>query len=219
MIDCTLVKKTLLVLNGSPPSEELLSWRFEDSDQAVAVDGGWYAFQHAGLIPAALIGDFDSCSEYEKIRDQFPGVSVVFDNEQDTTDFQKGIKWIEENTKTDELIILGGFRGRSDHFISNLFNAMKINSSWVVVFDDRIEWIRRVTPSTPLKLSGCKGKSLSVLSFVECNGVSSTGLKWELENDRLSPIEKFSQSNLCVRNEVEISTSRGTLLVIIPKGV
>ena len=54
------VQKILLVLGGDPPSEDLLRWRIEESDLSVAVDSGWLAFRHAGLIPDILIGDMDS---------------------------------------------------------------------------------------------------------------------------------------------------------------
>ena len=54
-------ERTLLVLGGSPPSDELLSWRYEEADHVVAVDSGFLAIQHAGLDPEVLIGDMDSC--------------------------------------------------------------------------------------------------------------------------------------------------------------
>ena len=60
----------MLVLGGSPPSEEMLAWRFEDADHAVAVDSGILAFREAGFEPELLIGDMDSCGLDETLQQE-----------------------------------------------------------------------------------------------------------------------------------------------------
>ena len=49
----------------NPPAEELLTWRLDEANHIVAVDGGWYALK-ADLLPTVIIGDFDSCKELNK---------------------------------------------------------------------------------------------------------------------------------------------------------
>ena len=209
--------KTLLVLNGKAPTEGLLRWRFEESDTIVAVDGGWDVLRNSDLLPDALIGDLDSCEALDQIREDFPELEISHIMDPDTTDFEKAIKWVETHTHTTELIILGGFGKRSDHFLSNLLVSLRIDPTWSVVFDDDSEWISRVSPSSSLLLGGRKETTLSILPLVPCDGVSSKGLKWELTNESLSPDSKFSQSNLCTSDEVEISCASGNLFVILSK--
>ena len=209
--------KTLLVLNGKAPTEGLLRWRFEESDTIVAVDGGWDVLRSSGLLPDALIGDLDSCEALDQIREDFPELEIGRIMDPDTTDFEKAIKWVETHTQTTELIILGGVGKRSDHFLSNLLISLRMNPAWSVVFDDDSEWISRVSPSSSLLLGGRKGTTLSILPLVPCDGVCSRGLKWELTNESLRPDSKFSQSNLCTSDEVEISCEGGKLFVILSK--
>ena len=209
--------KTLLVLNGKAPTDGLLRWRFEESDTIVAVDGGWDVLRNSELLPDALIGDLDSCEALDQIRENFPELKISHILDPDTTDFEKAIKWVGTHTETTELIILGGVGKRSDHFLSNLLVSLRMNPTWSVVFDDDNEWISRVNPSSSLLLGGRKGTTLSILPLVPCNGVCSRGLKWELTNESLSPDSKFSQSNLCTSDEVEISCESGNLFVILSK--
>ena len=163
------------------------------------------------------IGDLDSCEALDQIRENFPELKISHILDPDTTDFEKAIKWVGTHTETTELIILGGVGKRSDHFLSNLLVSLRMNPTWSVVFDDDNEWISRVNPSSSLLLGGRKGTTLSILPLVPCNGVCSRGLKWELTNESLSPDSKFSQSNLCTSDEVEISCESGNLFVILSK--
>ena len=95
----------LLVLAGMPPSDALITWRMEEADHSIAVDGGFLSFRHAGLVPDTLIGDLDSLSDEEHPGSEFPQLKVVHLHDQDTTDFEKALHWIKHNTKTKNLII------------------------------------------------------------------------------------------------------------------
>ena len=54
-----------------------------------------------------------------------------------------------------------------------------------ITFDGNEEWIRRVTSETPLRLAGRNGADLSLLPLIACEGVESSGLKWNLKGDDL----------------------------------
>ena len=100
------VQKILLVLGGDPPSEDLLRWRIEESDLSVAVDSGWLAFRHAGLIPDILIGDMDS---WQGVESDVPNsVEWIIEKDQEKTDFQKAIQWVLSCENPKELVVLGG---------------------------------------------------------------------------------------------------------------
>ena len=208
-----------MVLNGAPPSEELLRWRAEEADHVLAVDGGWHALRHANLLPDVVIGDFDSFEEAVRVKQEFPCITLHHVEDQDRTDFQKACDWVTDYTQTNCLTVLGGLGNRSDHFLSNLFAAMQVDESWVLSFDDDREWIRRITPSTPLVLNGRKGATISLLPLVDCFGVQSSGLCWEITNANFSPATSFSQSNQCETDEVRIECAKGTLFAVVPKGL
>lgn len=208
--------RTLLVLGGSPPSKELLAWRFEEADHTVAVDSGILAFRHAGLEPELLIGDMDSCGFDETFMER-SSPRVLHSSDQETTDFQKALNWVSEETETAELVILGGLGKRSDHFLSNLMTSCAFDQAVGITFDGNEEWIRRVTSETPLRLAGRNGADLSLLPLIACEGVESSGLKWNLQGDDLRIGGKTSQSNEAVSDLVTVSCESGNLFVFLQK--
>ena len=131
------------------------------------------------------IGDGDSCDEFQSLSSDYENMLVIPSIDQDSTDFEKAAIWVNQNTNCSDLVVLGGMGERSDHFLSNLIIAANFNSRWTVTFDDTDEWIRRVTPETPLSLKGRNGSTLSILPIEECK-LSTNGLKWELSDEKLS---------------------------------
>jgi len=207
---------TLFVLGGSPPSDELLAWRYEEADHRVAVDSGFLAFRNAELKPDVLIGDMDSCG-LDESREPEASLRKIKLSDQDTTDFEKALEWVGKETRTGKLVILGGLGGRSDHFLSNLLTACRQEPAFEITFDDEKEWVRRVTGQAPLRLVGRNRTHVSLLPLTPCSKVSTTGLKWNLEEQDLSHYEGSSQSNLAVSDLVTVSCSSGNLFVILQK--
>ena len=207
---------TLFVLGGSPPSDELLAWRYEEADHRVAVDSGFLAFRNADLDPDVVIGDMDSCG-LDESREPDASLRIIKLSEQDTTDFEKALEWMGKETRTGKLVILGGLGGRSDHFLSNLLTVCSQEPGFEITFDDEKEWVRRVTGQTPLRLVGRNRAHVSLLPLTPCSKVLTTGLKWNLEEQELSHDQGSSQSNLAVSDLVTISCSSGNLFVILQK--
>jgi thiamine pyrophosphokinase len=208
----------LLVLAGQPPSDELITWRMEEADYSIAVDGGYLCFRQAGLVPDTLIGDLDSLSEEEHPRSEFPELKVMHLHEQDSTDFEKALNWIQVNTNIKKLIILGGLGKRTDHLTTNLLVASVADQSLEITFDDDQEWMRRVTPSCPLSLHGRKGANLSILPLCESSGVTTKGLQWELNSENIGGSKIVGQSNRCKSDLVEIKCETGNFFVFLEKG-
>ena len=213
------MKKTcLMVLAGAPPSEDLLMWRIEDSDYRIAVDGGFLSFTHADKIPDLLIGDLDSIPHSEELENRYPQLKIVRLREQDTTDFEKALHWVVANLEVSSLIILGALGKRTDHLITNLLVASNIDESFNITLDHDDEWIFRVTPSCPLTLHGRKGVTLSILPIQVVTGVTTKGLKWELDGEKIGGKRIIGQSNLCESDLVEITCQSGSLFVFLQKG-
>lgn len=207
-----------MVLAGQPPSDELITWRMEEADYSIAVDGGYLCFRQAGLVPDTLIGDMDSLSEEEHPGSEFPELKVMHLHEQDSTDFEKALNWIQVNTNIKKLIILGGLGKRTDHLTTNLLVASVADQSLEITFDDDQEWMRRVTPSCPLSLHGRKGANLSILPLCESSGVTTKGLQWELNSENIGGSKIVGQSNRCKSDLVEIKCETGNFFVFLEKG-
>ena len=207
----------LVTLAGHAPSAELLQWRAEEAEISIAVDGGWLAHRHAGVEPDLILGDFDSCGDLQEVEKLFPRSVIERKTDQNQTDFQKALAWLEQRGLPGRLVILGGLGKRTDHCLSNLMIAGRVDPAVEITFDDEHEWIRRITPSIPLVLSGRTGASLSLLPLGEVQEVTSSGLQWELSGADFAWDKMFSQSNRCSKDEVKVSCQSGVLYAFITK--
>ncbi len=204
--------KALVVLGGDPPGSILLEWRMKWADFSIAADAGMKVFAEAGLEPDLLIGDMDSFDPDE--------VSLVCEvdhiENQNRTDFQKALARSEVQG-ADEIVILGGTGGRSDHFLNNLMIAASLSANMAVLFDAQGEIIYRVTPEHPLALQGLVGQTISLIPMGPCKGVTATGLRWPLSEVDMGPGEVLSQSNLADADEIEVRLQGGTLYATVLK--
>jgi len=207
----------LITLAGHAPSSELLQWRAEEAEISIAVDGGWPAHRHAGVEPNIILGDLDSCGDLQEIEKIFPRSVIERRSDQNQTDFEKALGWLEHRGLPGRVIILGGLGKRTDHCLSNLMITARVDPSVEIIFDDEHEWVRRITPVCPLDLSGRADASISLLPVGEVLDVNSSGLQWELSDSDFSWDKLISQSNRCSKDEVNVSCLSGLLYAFVSK--
>ena len=206
-----------MTLGGHAPSAELLKWRVEEAELSIAVDGGCLAHCDADVEPDVILGDFDSCGELSDIEMKFPRSEIHKLPYQEHTDFEKSVSWMINRGVPKQLVILGGLGKRTDHCLSNLMTAARINPSVKVVFDDVHEYVSRITPHSSFSLNGRSGSTLSLLPMGKCEGVESSGLQWELQGVDFSWDRMVSQSNQCVADEVRVECQKGVLFAFVSK--
>ena len=204
--------KVVIVLGGDSPASVLMEWRVKRADFSIAADGGMHAFVASGLEPDLLIGDMDSFVA----KADGPACETVRIESQDQTDFQKALARPEPQG-ADEVVILGGIGGRSDHFLNNLQIAASLPATTSVVFDSDTEIIHRVTPERPLACQGMDGQTISVIPMGDCGGVRANGLGWPLEGVAMGVGKQLSQSNFAEADEVAISLESGILYAVVLK--
>jgi thiamine pyrophosphokinase len=201
--------KAVLVLNGDPPTSSRLK-QLAKKFPVYAADGGAAACLAAAIRPEAVVGDFDSLSLTSLPSDWF----THHYPEQDRTDFQKVLSYLPK--EIDELLVLGGFGRRLDHFITNLLIAMDLPEKVKIRFEGDGQLIHRITPSNSFSQSLVLGSTLSLLPISKVSGVQTSGLKWNLSNADLGPGIQLGQSNQ-VEGPVEIKIQSGNLYLWVPQ--
>jgi len=189
-----------------------LEWRLQEADFSIAADAGMKAFDEAGLEPDLLIGDMDSF----ELGETSLVCEVEHLEDQDRTDFQKALDRPEVRC-AEEVTILGGTGGRSDHFLSNLMISAGLDGEKKVQFDAEGEIIHRVTPERSLVLQGLMGQTVSLIPLGACEGVTATGFRWPLTSACMGPGSSLSQSNLAEAEDCEVRIESGTLFVVVLK--
>lgn len=182
-----------------------------DSDKQfiIAADGGYNQLTEMGIEPDLILGDFDSSDMPENKNN-----ILVFPREKDDTDMAIAIeKGIEKGCEN--FFLFGGTGGRADHTFANFQLLYYLaergkrgylfyeNSVVTVISDSKIRY--------PLKNKGY----ISVFSYGEqAEGVTISGLKYELENEVLYNNKPLGVSNEFIGKASEISVIKGSLIIL-----
>lgn len=178
----------------------------DETDLVIAADGGWRTLAARGITPGLVVGDFDSseCPD---------GVEVIrHPVEKDDTDTALAIR--EGMVRGYEVFVLHGCTGgRSDHTfgaVQTLYHLAKEGMYGYLVGED---FISTVLVDRALRFSP-RG-TVSVFSLTDVSeGVCIRGLKYTLENARLTNHVPLGVSNEGNGGEAEICVRRGALLVM-----
>lgn len=171
----------------------------------VAADGGADAALAAGLVPRAVIGDFDSISDAARAR--LPEDILHPMDDQDTTDFEKCLAHVAA-----PLLVGLGFMGdRLDHHMAAC-NALVRHTAQRCILMGGADLMFLCPPSLTLPLAeGCRF-SLFPMGAVEG---ASDGLRWPIGGMTFSPDGRVGTSNLA-QGAVSLTMTAPKMLVMLP---
>ncbi|MBI5947673.1 MAG: thiamine diphosphokinase [Chloroflexi bacterium] len=192
--------------NGEPPSAGLLRELGAAADLIVAADGGAHAAMAAGLRVDMAVGDLDSLGG--EARESL-GDRVLLRADPNRTDLQKAIDYcLEGGCGEVDIAAAGG--GRADHALANLaLLTLSRGKARLRIVDDLFEV--SLVEGTAV-VDAPPGTVVSLVAIGECRGVSTSGLRWDLDRKTLA----FSP--LGIHNEVAttpatVSVGSGDLLL------
>ena len=171
----------------------------------IAADGGADAALGHGIMPLAVIGDFDSISS--SARAAIPEAAQYPDHDQDTTDFEKCLAAISAP------LILGlGFCGdRMDHQLAACTALARYPWQRCLLMGAR-DLMFLCPPALNLPLP--EGTRVSLFPMGAVEGVSQ-GLKWPIGGLNLTPDGRIATSNAAL-GPVHLTVTAPKLLVILP---
>lgn len=205
------MEKALIILNGNT-GNELDTFNYNEYD-VYCIDGGTKAAYRKSIKPVCIIGDLDS-SENE-IIDYFSSKKVKiisFPSEKNESDFELGLKIISDNGYK-EIVVIGGNGGRIDHTLLNIFLAAKyIKKGLNISFITQNEKIEFITGKK--EIMNCKGKTVSLISTEDCEGVTLGGFKYPLKNGNVCFGSTLGLSNIIEEEIATVEIKKGFLIVI-----
>ncbi len=190
-----------------------------DFDCVVSVDGGLEKTRALGIVPDAVVGDFDTVNPQllEEYR-RNPGILWdVHKPEKDETDTELAV-----NTALKlgcaSLVILGATGGRMDHELSNL-HLLKLcldRGAEAYLYDSQNK-VCLLDKGKTFTRAGLYGKYISFIPLTEqVRGITLTGFKYPLKGKDISI---GAEAGLCVSNELaeeegSVSFDSGILVCI-----
>jgi thiamine pyrophosphokinase len=206
------MKHTLILANGTPPTKKLLLQHIQTSDYFVCADGGANIAAQFGVRPNFIIGDLDSIKS-NTIK-QFKSVPTQLIKDQYSTDLEKALTYVIRQKYT-EIVVLGADGGRIDHSIGNLSALIKYSRKANISFVMKNGILLPVTRERVLDIP--IGTIVSLIPLTLCEGIITSGLKWNLKNESLCLGKRESTSNLATSSPVKIQIRQGNLIVFVAK--
>lgn len=181
----------------------------------IAADSGAQAALERALVPAFVVGDFDSLNDetrkrLEQLGSQF--VSVLA--EKDETDTELAVLTALEQG-ADSITLLGALGGsRFDHSIANILLLAEFETTSIELVDgDSRGWLLRGPGEIEIK--GKKGDLLSLFPLTgSARGVETAELYYPLRREVLRFGRPRGISNVLLGRRARVALDEGLLLII-----
>lgn len=197
----------MIFANGDPPALQLISELRSVADIVIAADGGADKAMALGLDVDAVVGDLDSVSDAAHGTVSEERFHQVHDL--DTTDLEKAISFAIERGY-DAIDVVGAGGGRADHALANLSVLMVFRGQADLRIHDDLFEIRLVEGS--LTLTAEPGTVVSLVAIGRCEGVSTTGMRWDLHEYALA-FSPYGVHNEVASSPATVSVREGDLLL------
>lgn len=202
----------LIIANGEACSRELLGQLLEWQPTVMVLDGALTRVLELGVKIDIVLGDFDREHDPEsRLAGQHP-VKIVFTPDQDKTDLEKGIEYFI-NEGYDAVNIVWATGLRADHTMANITNMVKYRGKANLVMWDDYSKIFMINGRFEKWYP--KGFTLSLVPVGYADGITTSGLLYNLENERLELGLRIGSSNEAAGNgPVVIEYTDGHLLLM-----
>lgn len=200
--------KIIILADGSFPQHEIPLKYLREAGRIVCCDGSVKNLVSTGLEPYAIVGDMDSLPEDLSARfaDRlFP------DNDQETNDLTKAVKWCSKRGYND-ILILGATGKREDHTLGNISLLVDYAKEVsVIMVSDTGIIMPLLQPGSVLSFPG---QQVSVFSLDPLAEVTSGGLKYKLDRLRLNSWWRASL-NESAGDKFNLSFTGGPLIIFL----
>ena len=197
--------RALVIANGDPPSAALLE-ELRGGALVVAADGGARSALALGVTPDIVTGDLDSIGD---AREAIPPDRIRPNPDPNATDLEKAVALcLDEGC--DAVDIIGASGGRADHALANLSVLVRFGRrARLRVIDERFA-IELVDGEA--EVEGPAGTVVSLVAVGRCEGVTTSGLRWELHDHTLD-FSAYGVHNEIAASPARVSVRSGDLLL------
>ena len=197
----------ITIAGGGPFGQRDLTLCLSRAPVAVAADGGADGLLRHGVMPAAVIGDFDSLSDRAKAAIPRDRQHVM--GEQATTDFDKALRSIDAPF----MLALGFAGARLDHGLAAM-NTLVARSDRRCILIGPKDLAFAAPPRLTLDMAA--GATLSLFPLARVTG-RSAGLEWPIAGLVFAPDAQIGTSNRVVTRRVVLEFDAPGMLVILPR--
>ena len=209
--------KIVIFANGEADDLDFFAEVAQDADLIICSDGGASFASKLELVPHMIVGDFDSLDKHIKAAYENKDVTFYdFPVDKNATDLELAVG-LALKKSPDEIVILGGYGGRADHFLGNIQTLVMAAKADVKAF--------MVSASTKMfiinRFAEIQREHYDYISLVpleaEVSGITTTGLKYPLCAETLHIGNTVGISNEFTELVATVMVNNGLLLAICTK--
>lgn len=205
----------VVVLGGNPPTRAIKQ-HIPAHQLVIAADSGLHGAIDLGLRVNVVIGDMDSVDKAVLAAVEANGTTVTqLPRDKDSTDAELALlKAVEMGATKIVLITKGG--GRLDHELgvfAVLQNPNLRHCTIQAMWDNSM--LHLIHGPSAVTITGNLGSNVGLIAAGgTASGISTTGLKWTLANESLTPHSSRGISNQLTEETATISVQTGSLFVV-----
>ena len=206
--------RIVIFANGLVPDPEAIRNLLRPDDLLIGADGGARHIMGLGLMPSLVVGDLDSLTGDELYELSSADVKIEqYPEDKNETDLELALDHALEQ-RAGSILIVGALGGRLDQTLGNIsLLSDPLISRLNIRLDDGLEEIFFCRSQT--QVSGKIGDIVSLVPWNgDVSGVVTSGLKWTLTGETLSPHKTRGISNEMTAETADIQITSGSLLVI-----
>lgn len=205
------MKRAVILANGlAPAKKEFKYFAKAEYNFLVCADGGANSAYKLGLIPDAIIGDFDSI-EMDILEFYKPYSKIIQLKRQNDTDIEKCLKYCIK-MKIDEVILTGATGDRLDHSFCNLGIVLKYYDKLKIKIVHQKSILS--AHSGFVEFQTIKGEIISLYGIDNKTKIISAGLKYPLDYTALPFGVRESTSNIAKGKTVRLNISGGRIFIV-----
>lgn len=202
----------IVYAGGDVPPRSILE-DLPEADLVVAADGGYDVAMALGQVIDVVVGDLDSIRILE-----LPRHVLVHRHppDKDATDLELALDLVLADNP-DRVVVVGGTGGRHDHEVGTA--ALICAPRYAPI--DEIDWISARGKAYVIRsrriIHGDIGGTFSLIPIGgDVGGVTTSGLRWRLENEDLPFGSTRGVSNQLIDPIADIRVKTGVLLAVLP---
>ena len=217
-----MASEALIFAGGEPLHpiwHEEIRARARSGALVIAADSGIAHVHALGLVAALLIGDLDSATSESIERARNEGTVVdEHSADKDETDLALALG-AARAARVTHATVLGVGGGRTDHLFANALLLAQDSYSDLII-DARFGADLLTVIRAQTTLTGSPGDLVTLLAVGgTANGVTTSGLRWQLSSEQLEPGSSRGVSNEMIAAEAVIEIESGVLLAIQPASI
>jgi thiamine pyrophosphokinase len=182
----------------------------------IAADAGVAEAERRGLGVDVLVGDLDSADPDAVARVEAAGGTVQrHPADKDASDLELAMQ-AAVAAEARRIVVVGGDRGRLDHLLGN---ALLLGSvRWAAVEVDAVLGAATLhVVRDDRSFDGTPGEIVSLYALgAPALGVTTSGLRWVLDDDELQPGSSLGLSNEFNGTTMRVRVGRGVVLAVRP---